>query len=165
MRHSSCVLAATCWFLCATAGAAEQEKAKTEGKSPGLRQAELEKQFAEMLSGTVLSGSFTTDGEKGPPKTDRYVITKVTKIKGDLWLFTARVQYGGKDRPFSFPLPVKWAGDTPVITITDFTIPGLGGAFSVRTVFHRGRYAGTWQHGKAGGHMWGKIEKSKAKDK
>jgi len=55
-------------------------------------------------------------------------------------------------------LQVKWAGDTPVITLTNLTIPGLG-TFTSRVMIYGDRYAGTWQHDKTGGHLWGKIVK------
>jgi hypothetical protein len=35
------------------------------------------------------------------------------------------------------------------------------GTFTARVLFYEDRYAGTWQHGKVGGHMFGKIEKAK----
>ena len=57
------------------------------------------------------------------------------------------------------PLEVKWAGnDTPMITLTDLTILNQG-PFSARVLFYNGKYAGTWSHGKVGGHMFGKIVK------
>jgi len=56
------------------------------------------------------------------------------------------------------PLEVKWSGDTPVITLTNFTIPALG-TFTSRVLIYNGKYAGTWTHGKVGGHLFGTIEK------
>jgi hypothetical protein len=56
-------------------------------------------------------------------------------------------------------LPIAWAGDTPMISMTDLAIPGLG-TFTCRVFFYGDRYAGTWQHGKVGGHMWGMIERA-----
>ncbi len=58
----------------------------------------------------------------------------------------------------TLPLTVKWAGDTPVITLTDMMVPGLG-TYTARVLFHRGRYAGTWSASDHGGEMWGRIEK------
>jgi hypothetical protein len=54
-----------------------------------------------------------------------------------------------------------WAGDTPIIEMTDVTIPRLG-TFSARVFFYGDRYAGTWQHGQYGGHMFGRIQKTDA---
>jgi hypothetical protein len=54
------------------------------------------------------------------------------------------------------PLPVKWAGDKPVIAMDNVKIIGLG-TFSAHVVIDGKRYAGTWQHGKVGGHLYGAI--------
>jgi hypothetical protein len=80
--------------------------------------------------------------------------------EGDVWLIKARVKYGDKDVTVPMPLEIKWAGDTPIITLTDFTIPGLG-TFTSRVVIYENRYAGTWQHGQVGGHLFGRLEKVK----
>jgi len=130
--------------------------------------AQLEKEFAESLSGAVLVGTYSVTGRENgandAPKTERYTISKVTKLKDDLWLFQARIQYGKTDLDVPITLEIKWAGDTPVITMTDMTIPALG-TFTSRVMFYRGRYAGTWQHDKVGGHLWGTIEKPKPNDR
>ena len=128
-----------------------------------MSQEQLEQRFAETLSGTVLTGSFTTDEQEvgDPIKRETYTIHKVRKLKGNLWLFSARIQYGKKDVTLPIPLTVRWAGDTPVITLTDLTIPGLG-TFTARVMIYRGRYAGTWQHGSKGGHLFGTVAKAKS---
>src|SRR5262245_29005202 len=93
-----------------------------------LTQAELERRFSESLSGAVFSGSYSvaSGGEEKPAQMEKYTITRVTKQKDDRWLFAARIQYGKTDITVPMVLQVKWAGDTPVITLTDLTIPGLG---------------------------------------
>jgi hypothetical protein len=58
-------------------------------------------------------------------------------------------------------VPMRWNGDTPMIVMTDTSLPGLG-TFTVRLFFYGDRYAGTWQHGAVGGHMSGRIEKRAA---
>ena len=45
-----------------------------------------------------------------------------------------------------------------MIQVTDLKIPLVGEGFTARVLFYGDRYAGTWQHGKIGGHMWGTIE-------
>ena len=40
----------------------------------------------------------------------------------------------------------------------DLSIPGLG-TFSAHVVIDGQKYAGTWAHGKVGGHLYGKISK------
>lgn len=58
-------------------------------------------------------------------------------------------------------LPIKWAGDTPVITVTKVAFPGLG-TYSARVLFSEDSYAGTWSGSTHGGEMWGKIVKGDA---
>ena len=96
--------------------------------------------------------------EAEAPKEERYTITKVKKQDDGEWIFLVRIQYGKNDNQVPLKLKVEWAGDTPVITLTDLTIPGMG-TFTSRVLIYRGWYAGTWQHGKVGGHLFGRIEK------
>jgi hypothetical protein len=117
--------------------------------------AALEKQFAETLTGATLAGHFTQGDNPGLSE-EKYTIEKVSKLSGDTWLFSARIQYGSRDVTVPMPLTVKWAGDTPIITLTDLTIPGLG-TYTARVMIYRGRYAGTWQAKDHGGHLYGRI--------
>jgi hypothetical protein len=139
---------------------------KTQPKPPEANppepkpdQAELDKQFEKTMSGATLVGHFTVEGRGAgrEPGEDRYHINKVTKLRGDYWLFTARVQYGKKDVTVPMPLQVKWAGDTAVITLTDMAIPGLG-TYTARVLIFRDHYAGYWSGGDHGGNLWGRIE-------
>ena len=119
---------------------------------------EREQAFAQRLSGASLVGRFTTAGredQQGRP--ERYDISSIEKVGDDRWRFNARIQYGNVDTTLPIVVPVQWAGDTPVITITDFTIPTMG-TFTARVFFYGDRYAGTWQHDQVGGHMFGRIE-------
>ncbi len=98
---------------------------------------------------------------EAPLKEDSYTLGQVRKLEGDNWLIEARIQYGGHDVTVPLMLKVRWAGDTPVITLTDFSIPGLG-VFTSRVLFYRGQYAGTWRHGEHGGEMFGRVLPAKA---
>lgn len=122
----------------------------------------LTKKFQTLLTGAKMVGMFTVDGrplDKLSP--EQYEIQKVEKqTEGDWWLITARVKYGEKDFSIPVPVEVKWAGQTPVITLDKVTLPGYG-TFSARVVFHGDRYAGTWQHDDKGGHLFGKVELAK----
>ncbi len=121
------------------------------------RQERLEAVFAEMLSGAELVGSYTTDGQEGePPAEERYEISRVQKAPSGKWLFLVRVQFGEVDVNLPMSLDVEWADDTPVISLTNLTLPGLG-TFSSRVLFYGDRYAGTWQHGEVGGHLFGRV--------
>ncbi|MFQ5734124.1 MAG: hypothetical protein ACE5KM_19485 [Planctomycetaceae bacterium] len=128
----------------------------------------LEAAFAKKMTNATLVGSFTIDGKNAgrPPRPERYELGVVKKVKENTWLWVAKVKYGNKD--FKVPAPItltmKWAGDTPVITMTNLKIPTMG-TFTARVLFYGDRYVGTWQHGKVGGHMFGKIEPAKTKDK
>ena len=116
--------------------------------------------FAKEMTGVKLVGHFTIDGKEGQSQ-EEYTIQTVKKLpQGDLWLFTARVKYGGTNLVVPMPVPVKWAGDTPVISMTNLKIPLLG-TFSAQVVLDDNRYAGTWQHGEVGGHMFGTIVRPK----
>ena len=121
-----------------------------------------EEAFSKSMSHCVLVGSFTMDGKEadGIPKAERYEIESVTKASENLWIFLTRVKYGKLDTKLPVTVPVEWAGDTPMVTLTNATLPGLGEGFSARVLFYENRYAGTWQHGAVGGHMFGMIERS-----
>jgi hypothetical protein len=118
--------------------------------------ADLEKRFEATMSGVTLVGHSASPGREGVSAEERYVIEKVTKLAGDTWLFEARLQYGGHDIPVPVPVQIKWAGDTPVITLTDLTIPGAG-TYTARVLLYRDQYAGTWSSKDHGGQLFGKI--------
>jgi hypothetical protein len=140
--------------------AVAQEPAKKDA-SPSRE--ELIKKLEGDLTNVKLSGRFTVAGrEDQSPKAEEYTITRAIKLPdGDLWMITARIKYGDKDTTVPMPLEIKWAGDTPIISLTNLAIPGLG-TFTSRVVIYDNQYAGTWQHGKVGGHLFGRIEKIRA---
>ena len=120
---------------------------------------DLEREFTERMRNVVLVGHFSIEGQErrdGLP--ERYEISEVTKLEGDRWRFDVRLTYGSVDATLPVVVPMVWAGDTPMVSITDFAIPGLGEEFGARVVFHDERYAGTWDHGEYGGLMYGTIE-------
>lgn len=141
------------------------ESKPTSDKPAEPTREELEKQFSEMLTGAQLVGVFTTTGQESEkaPLPDKYTIDRVKKLKGDFWLFEARIQYNNNDVKVPLPLEVKWAGDTPVITLTKILVPGLG-TFTARVLFYNNEYAGTWSAGDHGGHMYGKVVKASNAD-
>jgi hypothetical protein len=98
-------------------------------------------------------------GEDRTPRPDRYDIFSVEKVGTELWRFNAKMDCCGVNgATLPIVVPMRWSGDTPVIMMTDTSIPGVG-TFTVRVIFYGDRYAGTWQHGETGGHMSGRIEK------
>ena len=124
---------------------------------------DVERQFAERMRGVTMIGSFTIVGrENGKPEPDRYDIASVEKVGEDLWRFNASMDCCGvKGTTLPIVVPMRFVGDTPIIMMTDTSLPGIG-TFTVRVFFYGDWYAGTWQHGKVGGHMSGRIEKQKA---
>jgi len=145
MKLAFCLLP---WVM--TAALCAQEK------PPELTPAE--KQFQDSMVNVMLVG-YSTRGDSGETHEDRYAIDRVSKVKDDLWKFEARILYNNKDFKIAMPLPVKWAGDTPVITLTNFSFPGSG-TYTARVVIYNGTYAGVWDGGNHGGKVFGKIVKN-----
>ena len=117
----------------------------------------LEEEFERSMRNVRLEGHFTVAGEAEPRlRPERYEIERVERVAGNLWTVHARIQYGDHDVAAPVPVNLLWAGDTPVITLTDVGIPGLG-TFTARVAFYRDRYAGMWWHGETGGNQFGRI--------
>lgn len=151
--------------MASTSLVAQDETPRPKGKpEKSVPMNEAETAFAQLMTGADLVGSFTVDGKKGTPKEDRYTIAKAEKIKDGKWMIHARVKYGDVNVVVPVPVQMDWAGDTPVLSVTDLSIPLLGSDFDTRLLFDGERYAGTWAHGKVGGHMWGRIERAKPQD-
>lgn len=127
-----------------------------------------EQAFEESMRGAVLDGHFTLvrqGGESSAPadseegvrlRSERYEIEKVVKLAGDIWTFHARIQYGERDVTLPVPVKLLWAGDTPMVSLTDAGLPGLG-SYTARVLFYRDYYAGMWSGGRAGGSLFGRI--------
>jgi len=155
------LLAAALVVFVAFPGSAQQPPATAAQPAAPPSKEELIKKLEETLTNVKLIGSFTVTGrEDRAPRAEEYTISSAMKLpEGDVWLIKARIKYGDKDVTVPMPLEIKWAGDAPVITLTDLTIPGLG-TFTSRVVIYENRYAGTWQHGKVGGHLYGRLERA-----
>lgn len=170
---SSLPLVAVCAVsVFATAAAAQQEATQPRPtKSPAAasspeRQTALEAALAKMLSGATLEGSFTSTGAGSDPtklSREKYMLGEVKKVGGDVWQIPARIQYGEKDVTLPILLPIRWAGDTPVVVVDEMALPGFG-AVSARVMFFDGHYAGYWKHGEHGGHLFGVIHPREGKE-
>jgi hypothetical protein len=140
----------------------EPEKVAVTPPATQPTQGDLDAAFTARMTNAVLAGSYTMGNSA--PKKDRYTIVSVRKLKDDNWLFQARVQFGTKDVTIPMIIPVKWAGDTPVISVTELGFPGLG-SYTARVMIYGDQYAGTWQDNnnkEHGGHLWGRIERAAA---
>ena len=147
------------------AQAADQKKPAPPNADQAADQEKLDQRFQQTLSGAVLSGSFTrSDQPDRPLREDRYTIDRIKKLQNGYWLFDARIQYEGRDMKVPLPLLVRWAGDTPVITVDQVLVPGLG-VFSARVLIFDHQYAGTWSAGDHGGLMFGRIVHEPATEK
>jgi hypothetical protein len=123
--------------------------------------AELERRLHETLDGARLVGQFTVVGAGGatppPPQAEQYAVSSLSRDAEGRWVFNVSMSYATQQHTMPVPVAIEWAGDTPMITLTEQTIPGLG-TFSARVLLYDGLYAGTWKHGQFGGHMYGRIE-------
>ncbi|MEZ5355194.1 MAG: hypothetical protein R2762_21380 [Bryobacteraceae bacterium] len=120
--------------------------------------AKRESEFEAMLTNATLEGKFTST-RSDKISQDKYTIAKASKMPGGIWLIQTRIQYGDHDVTVPVPVKVLWAGDTPMITLTDLSIPGMG-TFTARVMMYRDHYAGLWWSGKGpGGEMFGRIRR------
>jgi hypothetical protein len=128
------------------------------------RVAELEK----MLSNATLVGHFTVtgedegDGDESKLTKERYELGEVKHLGSNQWLIQSRIKYGDHDVTVPLTLPIRWAGDTPMICLDELPIPGLG-TFTARVMIYRDHYAGFWSGKDHGGHLFGVIERGKQK--
>lgn len=138
-----------------------QQDSKSSAVKPANK---LHQKLEKYLTGTKWAGNFLMDGKDGLIK-ERYEILSAKKSEfGDKWNLVARIKYGDHDATLPLPpLDIKFAGNTPVITVDRLFFPGFG-TFDARVVIRRGKYAGTWQHDKAGGHLFGTIQKMTDKE-
>ena len=109
-------------------------------------------------------GQFTVTGtEMSDPKPERYELTGVKHVGDGNWMFVARIKYGNHDVTLPITLPVKWAGDTPVITVDKMSFPGLG-TYTARVMIYEDHYAGFWSGADHGGHLFGVVERNAVKE-
>ena len=134
-------------------GSGEKSRPNTE---------ELEAKFKLALTKATFSGRWCgiQEGKLTPEKEDKYTIVGLTKLGGEMWIINARIQYGEKDFVAPIPVQVKWAGDTPVITLDNVGLPG-GNSYSARVLIYNKTYAGTWSGGDHAGLLNGVITNEK----
>lgn len=133
-----------------------------DSEKPKVTQEELEAKFKATLTKATLNGRWCgiKDGKLTPEKEDKYTIVGVAKLAGDTWIINARIEYGDKNFVAPIPVRVKWAGDTPVITLDNVGIPG-GHTYSARVLIYGRTYAGTWSGGDHAGLLNGLITNDK----
>jgi len=145
------LLLATIGLLSVTPLAAQDKPAGKPSKD------DLVKKLEKTLTGAKFTGNYTALGKEAKaPTGEEYTIVSAERVDADIWLLKARIKYGNTDKTMPIPLEIQWAGDTPVITMTDMAIPGMG-TFSTRVVIYDGMYSGTWRHGEVKGQLFGTI--------
>ena len=138
--------------------AAPKEPAKAAAPAPSAE--DLEAAFVQTLAGVLFQGRWCTveNGALGEAKPEQYEIVGVMKTGGDRWVINARIEYGKVNLVAPVPVQVKWAGDTPIIIVDKFTMPGAG-TYSARVMIFENTYSGTWTAGDHGGLLHGLIVK------
>jgi len=128
--------------------------------------AEQQQRFAALeksLSGVTLVGHFTDSNDAAATlRAERYELQSVRHVAADRWMFMARIKYGENDVTLPLTLPIRWAGDTPIVSIDKFAIPGLG-TYTARVMFYADHYAGFWSGADHGGHLFGVIKREEKK--
>src|SRR5271170_6577929 len=138
-----CLFAAI--FVTHVARGQTQNPAPTPTSAPATAAAPVEmnaaeKQFQESMTNVTMSGFFTV-GDDPATHEDKYTIGHITKIAEDLWNWEASIKYNNREFKATVKVPVKWAGDTPVITLSNYLIQGQG-VYSARILLFQGQYAG-----------------------
>ena len=125
---------------------------------------EMEAKFVADMANVTFNGRWCAikDGALGPEKPEQYEIVGVVKSGGDRWVINARIKYGIVNLVVPVPVQMKWAGDTPVIIVDKFGLPGAG-TYSARVLVYGGTYAGTWSGGDHGGLLNGLVVKNRPK--
>jgi hypothetical protein len=142
---------------------AEEKPAAQESDKARPALSDKEQKLVAMLENATLSGKWrlVEDGKLGKEADDTYTIHSIEKARGDVWIVKARIKYGDKDLTLPVPVEVHWAADTPVLSVTDRGLPGLG-TYTARVLFYDGYYTGTWSGPGHAGFLSGTIVKAAA---
>lgn len=152
-------LAACVLVISVQAQKTEPQRAANQPEEGQL--SDREEKFKQMMTGVLMEGRWclVEDGELTEEREESYRIINVMKAGGDTWLIRAQIKFGDREATVPVPVMVKWAGDTPVITLDENTqVPQLG-KYTARVVLHQGTYAGTWSGGEKKGMLHGIIKK------
>lgn len=148
-------------FLNPTRSLVAQDPGANESETPATMN-EQEQAFSDRLKNARFTGrwSLVADGRMGEERADEYLINSATKVSGDDWVIVTRMRFGTVDVNVPITVQVKWAGDTPVISVSELAIPQVG-TYSARVVVDKDQYGGSWRGQGYGGLMYGVIEKRK----
>lgn len=118
----------------------------------------LEEALVATLQNATMVGRWhpVADGEVGEERRDEYRIAGANKISGNRWVVRARLRDDMPNLVIPVPLQVEWAGDTPVLIVDNFGLPGMN-RYSARVLIYDDTYAGTWSGGGMAGLISGII--------
>ena len=144
--------------FCLIFPALAEERQEVSKSGEEITMNELEIAFQKRLTECIFAGEWNLvqDGKMGPWKKDKYTIQSATKTGEDKWVIVSRVQFGSVDVNLPITVNVFWAGDTPVISVTDLDFPG-GNTYTARVLVYKDTYAGNWFGKGYGGQMTGVI--------
>jgi hypothetical protein len=141
-----------------TATESSKDAAKTTAAQKPLP-SDPEERFKALFTKATLSGRWARikDGVLGEERDgDKYTILSVVKRDGDNWTVNAKMKYGEKELILPVPVRMKFSGDTAVLIVEDFGIPG-GGTYTARLLIFERTYSGTWKDQRGGGMLYGTI--------
>jgi hypothetical protein len=103
----------------------------------------------------------TKNGKMSDEYQDLYRISGAKKTGADRWTVDAVVAVLGRDVTVPVPVRLTWAGETPVVTLEQASIPGFG-KYSARVLVFQNTFAGVWSANGRSGMIHGTIEKRNA---
>lgn len=127
--------------------------------------AKHETRLMETFKNAVMEGTWTLikEGKMTPAREESYEIRSAVKVNEDDWVINSRIQYGTIDVTVPVPVKIFWAGDTPVISITELFIPGVG-TYTARVMIFENTYSGYWSGKTARGMLHGVVRKIAPKE-
>lgn len=115
-----------------------------------------ETSFERLLSGATLSGMLSAAGGE-ESRAAAVLVQRLERTDAPHeWLLHVVVTPGGNGVECQVKCDVHWAGSTPVATVHEAEIPGIG-TVNAKVLFHNCLFTGTWLHAGRKGQMWGEV--------
>ena len=156
LRYLSLLPLLACVLFASACSGTESAAPPNTAASAAAQEQDRDRKFSALMNGVIMKGRSTSLSHDRVSGEEQYIIEKVTKLRDTTWLVESRFKVGEREFPISMPVQIEWAGDTPVLCVTDFAIPGMG-TYTARVVLHSGQYAGTWNGKGYGGQMFGVL--------
>ncbi len=109
-----------------------------------------------LLSGATLSGFLSAEGSP-EPRPVTLDIKRLDKSRGPHdWQLHVAIQAVENTVECDLAVDVQWAGSTPVISLHEASIPGVG-TVNAKILINNCLFAGTWVHEGIRGEVWGEV--------